>query len=100
MSWAVERVVPVPLQPLAILDVDPVLPELLIFFKLEIGSKILKQYCTPNKTYLWEARDRILTLHILSQILSRTAIVQIPGNSLLNEENNDYLIPKAIFKVK
>lgn len=76
------------------------LPELLILFKLEIGSKILKQYCTPNKTYLWEARDLILTLHILSQILLRTAIVQIPGNSLLNEENIEYLTQKSIFRIK
>lgn len=51
MSQAVERTVIAPLQPLvALLDVGPVLPELLIFFKLEIGSKIFKKEKQTNIT--------------------------------------------------
>lgn len=100
MSQVFERVVCGPLQPLAILDVGMMLPELLIFFKLEIGLKFLKQYCMPNKTYLWEACDLILTLHMLSQILQKTAIVQTPKNSLLNEGNNEYLMQKGILGLR
>lgn len=83
MLQAVERAVTAPLQPLvALQDVGPALPELLIFFKLEIGSKIFKkqqQHYRPNKTYFGEVYDLILTFHKLSQILLRMFVEQIPG---------------------